>query len=82
MEKEKILDLLDDTMHWLKILGLKGIEKEIVEGRNAIEIEHYHETISFNVRKNYEIIGRLKNLRDSIAKKMRNEKIKKDRRIL
>lgn len=73
MNKEEILNLLDDTIHWLKILGLKGIEKEIVESRSAIEIEHYHETITFSVKKTSEYIEKLESLREQIAKEIRDK---------
>lgn len=76
MKKEEILDVLDKTIHWLKILGLKGIEKEIVESRSAIEIEYYHDTITFSVKKTSEYIEKLEALREQIAKEIRDEKMK------
>ena len=73
MNKEEILELLDNTIHWFKALGLKEIEKEIVESRGALEIEHYHDTITYSVKKTDEYIKKLEVLREQIAKEIRDE---------
>ena len=76
MNKKEIFELLGDVAHWLKVLGLKGVEKEIVESRSAIEIEHYHDTITFSVKKTNEFVEKLEALQEQIRKEIQEEKLK------
>lgn len=45
MKNEEKLDLIDETIHWLQILFLEDVEKDIMDKRCAIEIEHYYESV-------------------------------------
>lgn len=74
MNKEEILNLLDYTILWLKVLGLKGIEKQIVESRGALEIEHYYNTITFSLKKTDEYIKKLEILRKQVAKEIKENR--------
>ena len=76
MNKKEIFELLGDVAHWLKVLGLKGVEKEIVESRSAIEIEHYHDAITFSVKKTSEFVEKLESLQEQIRKEIQEEKLK------
>ena len=59
MENKKILNLIDDTIHWIKILSLEDIEKDVMDKRASIEIEYYYDSIVFSVLKTKELIERL-----------------------
>ena len=76
MNKEEKLDLLDETIHWLKILFLEDVEKDIMDKRSAIEIEHYYESVIFSAIHTKEIVDKLKNVREEIIKNIREEKKK------
>lgn len=73
--KEEIINLVDDTIHWLKILCLEDIEKDIQDKRAAIEIEHYYASILFSVTHTEEIVRKLNTLREDIAKEIREQKM-------
>ena len=66
MENKKILNLIDDTIHWIKILSLEDIDKDIMDKRASIEIEYYYDSIVFSVLKTKELIERLNLLKDEI----------------
>lgn len=66
MENKKILNLIDDTIHWIKILSLEDIEKDVMDKRASIEIEYYYDSIVFSVLKTKELIERLNLLKDEI----------------
>ena len=74
MKNEEKLDLLDETIHWLQILFLEDVEKDIMDKRSAIEIEHYYKSVIFSAMKTKEIVDELKKVREEIAKKIREEK--------
>ena len=74
MEKENVLTLLDDTTYWIKILFLEDVEKDIMDKRCAVEIEHYYESVIFSAMKTKEIVDELKKVREEIAKNIREEK--------
>lgn len=74
MKNEEKLDLIDDTIHWLQILFLEDVEKDIMDKRRAIEIEHYYESVMFSAMHTKEIVYKLRNVREEIAKSMREEK--------
>lgn len=73
--KEEIINLVDDTIHWLKILCLEDIEKDIQDKRAAIEIEHYYDSILFSVTHTEDIVRKLNTLREDIAKEIREQKM-------
>lgn len=73
-DKEKVLTLLDDTIHWLQILFLEDVEKDIMEKRSAIEIEHYYKSVIFSAMHTKEIVDKLEKVREEIAKNIRDEK--------
>lgn len=75
-EKKEIINLVDDTKHWLKILCLEAIEKDIQDKRAAIEIENYYDSILFSVTHTEEIVRKLNTLREDIAKEIREQKMK------
>lgn len=74
MNNEEKLNLLDDTILWLQILFLEDVEKDIMDKRAAIEIEHYYESVIFSATKTKEIVDKLKNVREEIAKNIKAEK--------
>lgn len=77
MDKEKTLTLLDDTIHWIKILFLEDVEKDVMDKRTALDIEHYYNSVIFSATHTKEIINRLKDLREETAKEIREEKLEK-----
>lgn len=77
MDKEKQLELLDDTKHWIKILFLEDVEKDIMDKRCALDIEHYYNSVIFSATHTKEIVEKLQTLRDEIAKQIRDEKMEK-----
>ena len=77
MDKEKTLTLLDDTIHWIKILFLEDVEKDIMDKRTALDIEHYYNSVIFSATHTKEIVNRLKDLREETAKEIREEKLEK-----
>lgn len=74
MSEQEKLDLLDETIHWLKILFLEDVEKDIMDKRSAIEIGHYYESVIFSAMHTKEIVDKLRNVREEIAKSIRDEK--------
>lgn len=76
MKNEEKLNLIDDTIHWLQILFLEDVEKDIMDKRTAIEIEHYYKSVIFSATHTKEIVDKLGNLREDIAKSIRDEKKK------
>lgn len=76
MNNEEKLDLIDEIIHWLQILFLEDIEKDIIEKRSAIEIEHYYKSVIFSAMHTKEIVDKLKKVREEIAKSIRKEKLK------
>lgn len=76
MKNEEKLNLIDDTIHWLQILFLEDVEKDIMDKRTAIEIEHYYKSVIFSAMHTKEIVDKLGNLREDIAKSIRDEKKK------
>ena len=77
MDKKKQLDLLDDTMHWIKVLFLEDVEKDIMDKRSALDIEHYYKSVIFSATHTKEIVDKLKVLREEVAKEIRDEKMEK-----
>lgn len=74
MNNEGKLNLIDKTILWLQILFLEDVEKDIMDKRCAVEIEHYYESVIFSAMKTKEIVDELKKVREEIAKKIREEK--------
>lgn len=74
MNNEEKLNLIDKTILWLQILFLEDVEKDIMDKRCAVEIEHYYESVIFSAMKTKEIVDELKKVREEIAKNMREEK--------
>lgn len=74
MNNKEILNLLDETIHWLQILFLEDVEKDIIEKRSALEIEHYYKSVIFSAMHTKEIVDKLETLREEIAKSIREEK--------
>ena len=75
MEKENVLTLLDDTTYWIKILFLEDVEKDIMDKRSALDIEHYYKSVIFSATHTKEIVDKLEVLRKEVAKEIREKKI-------
>ena len=74
MKNEEKLNLIDDTIHWLQILFLEDVEKDIMDKRSALEIEHYYKSVIFSAMHTKEIVDKLETLREEVAKSIRDEK--------
>lgn len=74
VNNEEKLNLIDKTILWLQILFLEDVEKDIMDKRCAVEIEHYYESVIFSAMKTKEIVDELKKVREEIAKNIREEK--------
>lgn len=74
MNNEEKLDLLDETINWLKILFLEDVEKDIMDKRSAIEIEYYYKSVMFSAMHTKEIVDKLIKVREEIVKSIRDEK--------
>lgn len=74
MNNEEKLNLIDKTILWLQILFLEDVEKDIMDKRCAVEIEHYYESVIFSAMKTKEIVNELKKVREEVAKSIREEK--------